>query len=181
MAAGTAIGSKCWTGDSGGTEFVRTMGRYVPKTYNNRRILRIIYRLIITIALAAVILFILLFFGLRQYEVHTEDGIRLEIPLLMDDPPAEEGARSAMLGFILGVATGAAQLRLFSRVKAAAADSMADRKAVAILAAQLLIPLVLMVVAALLLYGDLLWSGIGLVVSIAGISFFRFIRSGRKR
>lgn len=55
--------------------------RYVPKTYNNRRFLRIILGTIISLAVAAVVLFLLLFFGLRRYEV---DG-RLEIPWLMDE------------------------------------------------------------------------------------------------
>jgi len=52
--------------------------RYVPKTYNNHRALRVIFGTIVTVVLAAVILFLLLFFGLRRYEV---DG-RLEIPWL---------------------------------------------------------------------------------------------------
>ena len=157
------------------------MGRYVPKTYNNRRVLRIILRLIITVTLTAVILFILLFFGLRQYEVHTEDGIRLEIPFLMDNPPTDAGTRSAMLGFIIGVAAGAIQIHIFSKAKAAVTGGKFDRKSILLLVAQLVAPLVLMVVAALLLRGDILWSGIGIVVSLTGISFFRFIHLSRKR
>jgi hypothetical protein len=58
------------------------MHRYVPKTYNNRRVLRIILSTIATIALSAVILFLMLFFILQRYEV---DG-RLEIPWLTDTP-----------------------------------------------------------------------------------------------
>jgi hypothetical protein len=58
------------------------MHRYVPKTYNNRRALRIILGTITTIALSAVILFLMLFFILQRYEV---DG-RLEIPWLTDTP-----------------------------------------------------------------------------------------------
>ena len=59
------------------------MPRYVPKTYNNRRILRVIIGTIITIALSAVILFLILFFIFQTYVV---DG-RLEIPWLDDSPP----------------------------------------------------------------------------------------------
>ena len=55
--------------------------RYVPKTYNNRRALRIIFGTVVSLAVAAVVLFLLLFFGLRRYEV----GGKLEIPWLMDD------------------------------------------------------------------------------------------------
>ena len=57
------------------------MARYVPKTYNNRRLLRIIVGTGITIALLAVILFLVLFFVFSQYVV---DG-KLEIPWLLDD------------------------------------------------------------------------------------------------
>jgi len=56
------------------------MSRYVPKTYNNRRVLRFILGTIVFLALAAVVLFLLLFFILENYFV---EG-RLEIPLLVD-------------------------------------------------------------------------------------------------
>ena len=61
--------------------------RYVPRTYNNRRLLRILFGSVVSVLLAAVILFIMLFFWLRRYRVPSEDGIgvRLEIPWLMDD------------------------------------------------------------------------------------------------
>ena len=157
------------------------MGRYVPKTYNNRRILRIIYRLIITVILVAVTLFILLFFGLRQYEVHTEDGIKLEIPFLMDNPPSDgQDTQSALLGFVLGVITAVIQLRLYSAIKAHFAEGKPDRKTILILAAQLLAPLILLVIAALLLRGDIVWAVIGVAATVIGVSFFRFIRSGRR-
>ena len=57
------------------------MGRYVPKTYKNRRLLRFILGAIIFLALAAVILFLLLFFVLENYFV---DG-KLDIPWLVDE------------------------------------------------------------------------------------------------
>ena len=68
------------------------MARYVPKTYNNKRILRLIVGAVITVALSIVILFLILFFIFRGYEV---DG-KLEIPWLIDDaeptlPPPETG------------------------------------------------------------------------------------------
>ena len=59
------------------------MKRYLPKTYNNRRFLRIIVRTVITVSLAAVIIFVALFFWLGKYIVFEEDGTqRLEIPWL---------------------------------------------------------------------------------------------------
>jgi hypothetical protein len=57
------------------------MGRYVPKTYNNRRLLRIILGAFIFLVLAAVIIFLLLFFVLEKYFI---DG-RLQIPWLVDE------------------------------------------------------------------------------------------------
>ena len=64
--------------------------RYVPKTYNNRQLRRILFGSVVSVALAAVIIFILLFFWLRQYRVPNEDGVgvHLEIPWLMDEPAA---------------------------------------------------------------------------------------------
>ena len=55
------------------------MGRYVPKTYNNRRLLRFILGTVIFLVLAAVIIFLLLFFVLEKYFI---DG-KLEIPWLV--------------------------------------------------------------------------------------------------
>jgi len=58
------------------------MPRYVPKTYNNRRGLRIIVGIVITILLSTVIIFLSLFFILSQYVV---DG-QLVISWLDDEP-----------------------------------------------------------------------------------------------
>jgi len=57
------------------------MPRYVPKTYNNRRALRIILGAFIALALSVVILFLVLFFILDNYVI---DG-QLEIPWLDGD------------------------------------------------------------------------------------------------
>jgi hypothetical protein len=56
--------------------------RYVPKTYNNRRGLRIIISTIVTLALSLVILFLILFFVFAGYV--GEDGI-LDIPWLTEE------------------------------------------------------------------------------------------------
>jgi len=58
------------------------MSRYVPKTYNNRRVLRIILGTVTTLALSVVILFLILFFVFQRYVV---DG-QLVIPGLLDEP-----------------------------------------------------------------------------------------------
>ena len=58
--------------------------RYVPNTYNNRRTLRIIFSAIVGFIIAIVATFLILFFTLERYIVHTEDGVKLEIPWLME-------------------------------------------------------------------------------------------------
>ena len=58
--------------------------RYVPKTYNNRRLLRILIYTFFGFIIALVATFLILFFALEQYIVHTEDGVKLVIPWLMD-------------------------------------------------------------------------------------------------
>ena len=59
------------------------MGRYVPKTYNNRRLLRIIFKSVVFVSLALVVLFIVLFFWMENY--YNDETQRLEIPWLMED------------------------------------------------------------------------------------------------
>ena len=61
--------------------------RYVPKTYNNRRLFRLIVQTVTGVALAAVVLFLLLFFGLKRYE---HNG-KLDIPWLTDEQRPSEG------------------------------------------------------------------------------------------
>ena len=59
------------------------MKSYVPKTYNNRRLLRIIFRSVVFALLTILIVFIVLFFGLRSY--FDNDTGSLEIPWLMEE------------------------------------------------------------------------------------------------
>ena len=58
--------------------------RYVPRTYNNKRALRIFIWTIFGAFIALVAIFLILFFALEQYIVHTEDGVKLVIPWLAD-------------------------------------------------------------------------------------------------
>ena len=58
--------------------------RYVPKTYNNRRLLRILIYTFFGLIIALVAAFLILFFYLEQFLVPTEDGVKLVIPWLMD-------------------------------------------------------------------------------------------------
>jgi len=62
------------------------MPRYVPKTYNNKRVLRIILGTVTTIALSAVILFLILFFIFASY---VDEG-QLNIPWLDDYTNTQE-------------------------------------------------------------------------------------------
>lgn len=59
------------------------MARYVPNTYNNKRLLRILIATVITVLVSIVVLFLVLFFVFQRYVV---DG-RLEIPWLEDFAP----------------------------------------------------------------------------------------------
>ena len=71
--------SGCWA--SWTRSAAEIMGkRYVAKTYNNRRALRIFLGVIVFVALSAVVIFLLLFFVLENYFV---DG-QLIIPWMAD-------------------------------------------------------------------------------------------------
>jgi len=59
------------------------MARYVPKTYNNRRVLRIVLSTIIIIIFVSLVLFLVLFFALQQYVVEGQ----LMFPAGQDAPP----------------------------------------------------------------------------------------------
>ena len=67
------------------------MNRYVPKTYYNRRIARMIIKIVLSVALAAVILFVALFFWIKErYGQYYPDGtFKLEIPAIMDESTEE--------------------------------------------------------------------------------------------
>ena len=55
--------------------------RYVPKTYKNRRVLRIIFGTILTVTVAAIVIFLLLFFVLENYWGDEQ----LELPWVAED------------------------------------------------------------------------------------------------
>jgi len=78
-------------GGSGALPALTNM-RYVPKTYNNKRILRIIIRTFVAVLLAVVVAFIALFFSMRNYIIYNPDGtLKLELPWLTEEqapPPA---------------------------------------------------------------------------------------------
>ena len=59
--------------------------RYVPRTYNNKRALRILIGAFFGVIIAFLATFLILFFALERYIVYTDDGaVKLEIPWLMD-------------------------------------------------------------------------------------------------
>ena len=68
----------------------RTMKRGYPKTYRSGRPLKIFLTILLSLIIAAVILTVSLFFGLRKYIVYDEDyKLHLEIPWLADEMNAE--------------------------------------------------------------------------------------------
>jgi hypothetical protein len=65
------------------------MKRKYPKTYRSRQPIKVIFTVLISLILAAVILTVSLFFGLKRYIVYTPDGnLHLEIPWLAEDSPS---------------------------------------------------------------------------------------------
>ena len=68
------------------------MRRYVPKTYYNRRFLRMIIRSVVSVVVAVFLIFIILFFVIGNSITETEDGSwSLDIPWLVDEqtPPED--------------------------------------------------------------------------------------------
>ncbi|MDR3277824.1 MAG: hypothetical protein LBT12_03535 [Oscillospiraceae bacterium] len=65
------------------------MARYVPKTYKNGRAARIVLTVFVSIILAAVILTVSLFFGLRTHVVYTPDGPKLDFAWLEETAAPE--------------------------------------------------------------------------------------------
>lgn len=61
--------------------------RNYPKTYRSGRPIKIILKVLLSLVIAAIILTVSLFFGLRQYIVYDQDGtLHLEIPWLEESP-----------------------------------------------------------------------------------------------
>ncbi|MDR0446980.1 MAG: hypothetical protein LBH17_08195 [Oscillospiraceae bacterium] len=79
------------------------MARYVPRTYKNRRAARIVIRTLVFILLAALVLAVTMFFGLRRYIVYTPDGLRLELSWL-EDSNAGDDVSAADTGVAASVA-----------------------------------------------------------------------------
>ena len=61
------------------------MAKNIPRTYRNRRPLKIILTVLLSLIAAFVILIVSLFFGFRKYIVYTQDGLRLDIPWLTEE------------------------------------------------------------------------------------------------
>lgn len=88
--------------------------------------------LIISIIVLAIIAFVvLLFYGLQKYIVITNDGLRLEIPMLMDDAPAQPDDDGNVVHSFEQVD---AELEIgepdYSNIKATAGEGLSGMKAV---------------------------------------------------
>lgn len=93
--------------------------------------------LIITIIVLAIIAFVvLLFYGLQKYIVITNDGLRLEIPMLMEDTPTQTDDVGNVTNSFEQVD---AELEIgqpdYSNIKASAGDNLIELKAVYVPAA----------------------------------------------
>ncbi len=60
----------------------KTKAKTKPKIYRRRNPLKIILVTLGCILLAAIILFLILFFSLKKHIVYTDDGVKLDIPWL---------------------------------------------------------------------------------------------------
>ena len=57
-----------------------------PKTYRSRRPLKIAFTILLYLIIAAIVLTVSLFFGLRRYIVYDQEGnLHLEIPWLEEE------------------------------------------------------------------------------------------------
>ena len=131
--------------------------------------------------LGAVILFVLLFFGLRQYEVSTEDGVRLEIPFLMDDQPMEDGERSSLVGFILGVVLCLVLRERPSKNQGGSKHEEQIKKNALTISVQLILYFIILVVFAWIVRGDMLWAAIGVAVTLLVLALIRLNKAGKRR
>ena len=93
--------------------------------------------LIITIIVLAIVAFIvLLFYGLQKYIVITNDGLRLELPMLMEDTPTQTDGEGNVTHSFEQVD---AELEIgepdYSNIKATAGENLSELKAVYVPAA----------------------------------------------
>ena len=93
--------------------------------------------LIVTIIVLAIVAFVvLLFYGLQKYIVITNDGLHLEIPMLMEDSPAQTDDEGNVTHNFEPVS---AELEIgepdYSNIKAAAGEDLSELKAVYVPAA----------------------------------------------
>ena len=143
------------------------MARYVPRTYNNRRLLRIIIGIILSAAIALVLLFVALFFGLQGHIVTTPDGPVLEIPFLMEDPPPIDEERTpSMIGFFIGAISGCAQYWMLSKFYDRAATRKRSVSTVIFVFSQFLLPFILLLSTMMILTDGAMLVGIGMLIAL---------------
>ena len=143
------------------------MARYVPRTYNNRRLLRIIIGIILSSAIALAFLFVALFFGLQGHLVSTPDGPVLEIPFLMEDPPPIDEERTpSLFGFFIGAASGCAQFWMLSKFYGQAATRKRSISTVIFVFSQFLLPFILLLSTMMILTDGAMLVGIGMLAAL---------------
>ena len=143
------------------------MARYVPRTYNNRRVLRIIIGIILSSAIALILLFVSLFFGLQQHVVSTPEGPVLEIPFLMDDPPpVDEYSSPSAIGFFIGAISGSAQFWMLSKFYGHGYTAKRSVYTVMFILSQFLLPFILLLATTMILTDGAMLVGIGMLVAL---------------
>jgi len=163
------------------------MSRYVPRTYNNRRLLRIIIGTIISTALAILILFVVLFFGLEELWLewpYPEGDPVLQIPFLMENPPPRDEYREpSTIGFFIGAFFGAMQFLILSKFSEASASSKVSARTVFFVIFQFMLPFVVLLATTLLLPDGPLLVGVGMLTALLllAVGEYIFRRSKHKK
>ena len=80
-----------------------------------------------------------------------------------------------MLGFVIGVASGAVQFWMLAKFTSSITHGTFNNKTVIFAITQFLLPLVVLVGCAFLLSESLMWTGIGIAASLIICAAVRFI------
>jgi len=85
-----------------------------------------------------------------------------------------------LLGFFIGAASGVLQFLLLSKFTGAVTGGKFNNKMVLLAVSQFLLPLLVLLGCAFLLFESLLWTGIGMAGSLIICAVVRFVVSRRR-
>ena len=85
-----------------------------------------------------------------------------------------------IIGFMIGVISGAMQFIMLSKFTSSVTSASFNKKTVIFAVIQFLLPLVVLVGCAFLIEGGLLWAAVGMSASLMLCAVTRFFLSNRK-